>query len=158
MTKRLSTEAKEEIKDPRAKHALPPPLGFIEVIHAALIGTSLSRCKGVLSVVLVENPEGDVQPEKKLRLSQGPIEFGDKDLEGMTQPHDDTFVVTARIDGFMVKRVLIDQGSWVEVMYHNLYKGLRLKTEDLSKYDTPLVGIDDRMVIPKGQISLSVNT
>lgn len=43
-------------------------------------------------------------------------------------------------------------------MYPNLYKGLRLKMENLSKYDTPLVGFDGKMVIPKGQISLLVNT
>ena len=49
-----------------------------------------------------------------------------------------------------MKRVLVDQGSVAEVMYPNLYKGLRLKTENLSKYDTPLVGFDDRIVIPEG--------
>ena len=78
-------------------------------------------------------------------------------MEGIIQLHDDTLVVVARINGFIVKRVLIDQGSGVEVMYRNLFKGLGLKNEDLSKYDTPLMGFDSRMVIPKGQISLLVN-
>ena len=66
-------------------------------------------------------------------------------------------VVTARINGFIVKRVLIDQGSGVEVMYPNLYKGLGLKKDDLSKYDTPLMGFDGRMVILEGQILLPMN-
>ena len=57
-----------------------------------------------------------------------------------------------------MKRVLIDQGSGAEVMYPNLFKGLCLKAEDFSKYDTTLVGIDGRMVVPEGQISLPVNT
>ena len=43
------------------------------------------------------------------------------------------------------------------MMYPNLFKGLGLKNEDLSKYDTPLMGFDSRMVIPEGQISLLVN-
>lgn len=43
-------------------------------------------------------------------------------------------------------------------MYPDMFKGLRLKVEDFSKYDTPLVGFDGRMVVPKGQISLLVNT
>ena len=30
----------------------------------------------------------------------------------------------------------MDQGSGVEVMYLDLFKGLGLKVEDLSKYDT----------------------
>ena len=42
-------------------------------------------------------------------------------------------------------------------MYSNLFKELRLKNEDLSKYDTPLVGFDGQVVIPKGQISLPMN-
>lgn len=35
-------------------------------------------------------------------------------------------------------------------MYPDMFKGLRLKVEDFSKYDTPLVGFDGRMVVPKG--------
>ena len=56
--------------------------------------------------------------------------------------HDDDLVVTTRINGFIVKRVLIDQGSGTEVMYPDLYRGLGLKKEDLSMYDTPLMGFD----------------
>jgi len=66
-------------------------------------------------------------------------------------------VVTTRINDFIVKRVLIDQGNGAEVMYPDLFKGLNLKNEDLSKYDTPLMGFDGRMVILEGQISLPVN-
>ncbi|XP_075645333.1 uncharacterized protein LOC142616345 [Castanea sativa] len=42
-------------------------------------------------------------------------------------------------------------------MYPDLFKGLGLKNEDLSRYDTPLVGFDGQVVIPKGQISLPVS-
>lgn len=41
--------------------------------------------------------------------------------------------------------------------YPDLFRGLGLKNEDLSKYDTPLMGFDGRMVIPEGQILLLVN-
>ena len=56
-----------------------------------------------------------------------------------------------------VKRVMINQGSGVDVMYPDLFKGLGLKREDLLKYDMPLVRFDGRVVIPQGQISLPVN-
>lgn len=42
-------------------------------------------------------------------------------------------------------------------MYPDLFRGLGLKSEDLFKYDTPLVGFDGRMVISEGQISLPMN-
>ena len=65
--------------------------------------------------------------------------------------------MTARINGFAVKGAMVDQGSRAEVMYLDLFRRLRLKKKDLSKYDTPLVGFDGQVVIPKGQISLLVN-
>ncbi|XP_075670507.1 uncharacterized protein LOC142640333 [Castanea sativa] len=51
---------------------------------------------------------------------------------------------------------MIDQGNGADVMYPDLYRGLGLKKQDLSKYDSPLMGFDGHMVIPGGQISLSV--
>ena len=66
-------------------------------------------------------------------------------------------VVTARINGFIVKRVMIDLRSGADVMCLDLFKGLGLKDKDLSKYDMPLVRFDGQVVIPEGQISLPVN-
>ena len=63
----------------------------------------------------------------------------------------------AQINGFIVKRVMVDQESGADVMYPDLFKGLRLKKENLSKYNTPLVGFDGQVVILKGQISLPMN-
>ena len=39
-------------------------------------------------------------------------------------------------------------------MYPDLYRGLNLKSEDLTTYDSPLVSFDGKFVIPKGQIRL----
>jgi len=41
-------------------------------------------------------------------------------------------------------------------MYPDLYKGLNLKPEDLTTYDSPLVSFDGKVVIPKGHIRLPV--
>ena len=43
----------------------------------------------------------------------------------------------------------MDQGSGVEIIYPDLYRGLNLKLEDLEKYYSPLVGFDGRTVIPR---------
>ena len=135
---------------------LPLPLGVIEVIHADLRGSTITK-RGVLTVALTRDCLGEQPPEKKMRIGREPIAFGDKDLKGTIQPHDDALVVTARISGFLVKRVMVDQGSRADVMCLDLFKGLRLKSKDLIKYDTPLVSFDGRVVIPKGQISLLIN-
>ena len=59
-----------------------------------------------------------------------------------------------RSSGYDVKRVMVDQGSAVEIMYPDLYKWLGLKPEDLTTYSSPLVSFKGKMVVPKGQIRL----
>ena len=135
---------------------LPLSLGVIEVIHATPRGTTMTK-RGVLTVALTENCSRNPPLEKKMKIGRGPIAFSEEDLEGTIQSLDDALVVTTRISGFLVKRVMVDQGSGVDVIYPNLFKGLKLKNQDLTKYDTPLVSFDGRVVIPEGQISLPVN-
>ena len=57
-----------------------------------------------------------------------------------------------------MKRVLMDQGSAVEIMYVDLYKGLNLKLEDLTAYDSPLVSFKGKTITPSGQIRLPIQT
>lgn len=66
-------------------------------------------------------------------------------------------MIATQISGFLVKRVMIDQGSGADVMYPDLFKGLGLKNQDLAKYDSSLVSFDGRVVIPQGQIFLPVS-
>ncbi|XP_075665715.1 uncharacterized protein LOC142635448 [Castanea sativa] len=113
--------------------------------------------KGVLAVVSAEGCAGEQSPGKKPRYTRQPIALDDDDLEGTTQLHHDALVVIARVRGFIVKRVMIDQGSGANVMYPDLYRGLGLKKKDLSKYDMQLMGFDGHMVTLEGQISLLVN-
>ncbi|XP_050266505.1 uncharacterized protein LOC126710164 [Quercus robur] len=89
-------------------------------------------------------------------MSSPMLGFSDEDKDGTIQPHNDALVITLRIGGYDVKRVLVDQGSAVEIMYPDLYKGLNLKPEDLAAYDSPLVSFDGKTVTPKSQIRLPI--
>ena len=82
--------------------------------------------------------------------------FSDEDKIRTIQPHDDAFMITLRIGGYDVKRVMVDQGSAAEIMYPDLYKGLNLKSENLTPYSSPLVSFEGKLIIPKGQIRLLV--
>ena len=92
-----------------------------------------------------KRPSVDIQPT---------LSFSDEDKIGTIQPHDDALVVMLRIEGYDVKRVMLDQGSGAEIMYPNLYKGMNLRPENLTTYDSPLVSFDGKVVIPRGQIRL----
>ena len=61
--------------------------------------------------------------------------FSDEDKIGTIQPHDDALVITFRIRGYDVKRVMVDQGSFAE---------------DLMSYNSPLVSFEGKIIIPKG--------
>ena len=80
---------------------------------------------------------------------QPALSFLDDDKIGTIQPHDDALVVTLRIGGYDVKKVTVDQGNGIEIMYPNLYKGLNLKPEDLIAYNSHIVSFDGKVVIPR---------
>ena len=58
----------------------------------------------------------------------------------------------------MKRVIMVDQGSAAEIMYPDLYKGLSLRVEDLMPYSAPLVSFEGKVIIPKGQIRLPVQT
>ena len=59
-------------------------------------------------------------------------------------------MIVLRIGGYDVKQVMVDQGSAAEIMYPDLFKGLNLRTEDLTTYNSPLVSFEGKVIIPKG--------
>ena len=134
-----------------------PPIGTINVILATPGRTGSSPFR-VMSVGRFST-EPDERESKRARVSATPlIGFSEEDKQGTLQPHDDALVVTLGIEGYNVKRMLVDQGSAMEVMYPDLYKGLNLKPEDLSPYNSPLVSFEGKIVTLKGMIRLLVQT
>ena len=85
----------------------PPPLGVIKFIHAVPRGTNTAEMR-ILVVASMGDFSKNQPPVKKMKSQLEPIAFDDEDLEGTIQPHNDVLVVTARIGGFLVKRVMID--------------------------------------------------
>ena len=75
--------------------------------------------------------------------------FSDEDKIGTIQLHDDALVITLRIGGYDMKRVMVDQGSTAEIMYPDLYKRLNLRAEDLTPYSSPLVSFEGTIIIPR---------
>ena len=103
-----------------------------------------------MSVTQPPAKDSNHEPKKARMEIQSALSFLDEDKVRTIQPHDDTLMVTLRIGEYDMKRVLVDQDSGAEIMYPDLYKGLNLKPEDLTGYDSPLLGFDRKMVIPKG--------
>ena len=67
----------------------------------------------------------DLPPNsKKGRVEVQPtLNFFDKDKDGTLQPHDDALVVTLRIEGYDVKRAMVDHSNDAEIMYPTYLRG-----------------------------------
>ena len=118
-------------------------------------------CSSDLRIMSVARlPSEDISREPKRAKLERPLVLGflDEDKIGTIQPHDDALVITLRIGGYDVKIVMVDQGSAAEIMYPDLYKGLILRAKDLTPYNSPLVSFEGKVIIPKGQIRLPVQT
>ena len=106
----------------------------------------------------LSSEEGVLEPKRAKIQIQPTLGSSDEDKVGTIQLHDDALVVTLRIGGFDMKRVLVDRDSAIEIMYPDLYKGLNLKSEDLTDYASLLISFEGKTVIPKGQIRLPIQT
>ena len=125
------------------------PLGTINVIFAAprRTGSCPSR---IMSIARLSTENSNFEPKGAKMSIHLALSFSDEDKDGTIQPHDDILVITLRIVGYDVKRVMVDQGSGVEIMYPDLYKGLNLRPKNLTTYNSPLVSFDGKVVISRG--------
>ena len=96
-----------------------PPLGTINIIFVAP-GRTRSCSSRVMSVARLSS--GDTNQEPKRARVERPLVMGfsDEDKIGTIQPHDDALMITLRIGGYDVKRVMVDQGYVAEIMYLDL--------------------------------------
>ena len=87
-----------------------PPLGAINVIFVASRRTGSYPSK-VMSMARLSADEDGSEPKRARILTQPTLGFSNEDKIGTIQPHDDALVVTLRIEGYDVRRVLVDQGK-----------------------------------------------
>ena len=114
---------------------------MINVIFVTLgkIGSCLSK---VMSIARLFAEDSNSKPKRAKVSIQPTLSFSDEDKVETIQPHNDALVITLRIGGYDVKRVMVYQGSGAEIMYSKLYKGLNLRPKDLTIYNSPMVSFD----------------
>ena len=147
----------QTISRPERETPSRPPLRTINVIFTTpgRTGSSPSRVMFVARL----SSEGINQEPKRARVERPLIMgFSDEGKIRTIQPYNDALVITLRIGGYDMKRVMVDQGNAVKMMYPDLYKGLSLRVEDLTPYSSPLVSFEGKVIISKGQIRFPVQT
>ena len=82
-------------------------MGIINVIFAALRRTD-SHPSRVMFVARLHADDSNSEPKRARMEIRPTLSFSDEDKIGTIQLHDDTLMVTLRIWGYDVKRVLVD--------------------------------------------------
>ena len=80
-------------------------------------------------VLLVQSP---IKKPRQAASEPGSIMFTRVDLERIQHLHSNPLVVQLRITNYKVKRILVDTGTLVKVMYYDLFKQLKLSEADLN--------------------------
>ena len=84
------------------------------------------------------------------------MSFNEEDTKGVKQPHNDPLVIMLTIEGFNTKRILVDNGSSVDIIYLPAFQQLKLDPGRLRPFDSPLVSFSGDRVYPKGIVTLTV--
>ena len=60
-----------------------------------------------------------------MRMDKPAITFIDEDAERVHHPHDDAIVITLLIVDYTTRKVLVDNGSLVDILYYPTFKKMR---------------------------------
>jgi len=83
-----------------------------------------------------------------------PIIFTNDDFHGLDHQQDDPMVITVEIKNYAIKKVLVDQGSSVDILYWATYQKLQLPNTTMVSYDEPIYGFSGEQVSIHGYIDL----
>ncbi|XP_075670242.1 uncharacterized protein LOC142640014 [Castanea sativa] len=82
--------------------------------------------------------------------------FFEEDVREVKQPHEDPLAIMLTIEGFNTKRILVDNGSSVDIIYLSAFQQLRLDPKRLCPFKSPLVSFSGDRVYPKDIVMLIV--
>ena len=93
----------------------------------------------------------------KIARKESPIiRFSEEDARRLHHPHDDTLVVSIQIEDYNMHRVLVDNGSSIDILYYPAFQQIGIGREWLIPMNAPLVSFGGTRVLPLGAIILSV--
>ncbi|GFZ19568.1 hypothetical protein Acr_28g0002730 [Actinidia rufa] len=134
-----------------------PTTGNIQVIHGGFECGCLnsSRKRHARNATGELKRKYTIFPRQRLELTS-PISFTNDYLRGLHLPHDDALVISTIIANFNVQRILIDNGSLVDILFILAFDKMKIRLDKLHPFHTPQVGFWGNMTHPLGWIKLLV--
>ncbi|XP_063942760.1 uncharacterized protein LOC135150403 [Daucus carota subsp. sativus] len=81
------------------------------------------------------------EPPKRAK-TEIPLTFDYSDLEGVKFPHDDPLVITPVIGNSSIKRVLVDNGASVDILFYDAYQKMGYADSQLTPSNMPIYGFN----------------
>ncbi|XP_026383852.1 uncharacterized protein LOC113279374 [Papaver somniferum] len=82
------------------------------------------------------------------------ISFSNADIAGVYQPHNDAIVILALIGMYKVRRVLVDTGSSISVIFSGAYSSMSFSESQVEADDNPIIGFSGETMTAMGRINL----
>lgn len=93
--------------------------------------------------------------QNKRPHSEEPISFSEEDLESVIKPHEDLLIIGADIgDDCRVGKIMIDNGSVMDILYYNTFVKMGLKREHLQLTKEPVYDFTNTAAPVAGIINL----
>ncbi|XP_073061690.1 LOW QUALITY PROTEIN: uncharacterized protein [Primulina eburnea] len=125
-----------------------PTLGVIKMISGGSTDGDSNRARKAHSRHESFGVENTVRGE-------GPvISFSPRDLQGVSLPHNDALVIQAKVANYDIRRVFVDSGSSVNVIFQEALDQMNLEDYRLQPVETALFGFAGHTVYPRGEITL----
>ncbi|KAG8645588.1 hypothetical protein MANES_10G076111v8 [Manihot esculenta] len=105
------------------------------------------------------NREGETSNSEVMQIiehSPMTIAFSPEDAQGIQMPHDDALVIEAVINNFRVKKVLVDDGSKVNLLPYRVFQQMRIPEEQLVRDQSPIKGIGGAPILVEGKVKLAL--
>ena len=72
-----------------------------------------------------------MKPPFKQKRTDQDMSFNEADARGVRQPYNDPLVIMLTIEGFNTKRILVDNGSFADIIYVPAFQQLKLDPKRL---------------------------
>ena len=69
-----------------------------------------------------------------------PIVFSEEDVNLLNFPHIDALVIEANIQGWTIGKILVDTGSFADIIFSSTFDRMNIDHNLLQPADIPLIG------------------
>jgi hypothetical protein len=96
-------------------------------------------------------------PATRPEWAKVPITFTEQDFKLKSTDHNDTMVIKVNITGWVIGKILVDNGSSADILFMKTFEKMSLSPHTLQPPEYPLPGFGGKPIKPAGKIAVPVS-